>query len=138
MKGRKRHLVVDTLGLVLALCVLPADQSDPSGAERLLPRLVERFPRLAKLWADSSYQGLVAWAAALAGWVLEIVRRAVDQVGFVTQPHRWIVERTFAWLGDYHRLGRDYERLPEMVAGLHFIVFAILMLVKAAPLLNSS
>jgi len=133
VKGRKRHLVVDTLGLILTLCVLPADQSDRAGAERLLPRLVGRFPRLAKLWADSSYQGLVAWAAALAGWVLEIVRRATDQVGFVRQPHRWIVERTFAWLGDYHRLGRDYERLPESSEALVYLAMIHLMIRRLAP-----
>ena len=119
--------------MILALVVLPADGSDRAGAERLLPRLVGRFPRLAKLWADSSYQGLVAWAAALAGWVLEIVRRAADQVGFVTQPHRWIVERTFAWLGDYHRLGKDYERLPESSEALVYLAMIHLMVRRLAP-----
>jgi putative transposase len=132
VKGRKRQLVVDTLGLMLTLCVLPADQSDRAGAERLLPRLATRFPRLARLWADSSYQGLVAWAAALAGWVLAIVRRTAEQVGFVAQPHRWIVERTFAWLGDYHRIGKDYERLPESSEALVYLAMIHLMVRRLA------
>jgi putative transposase len=133
VKGRKRHLVVDTLGLILALAVLPANQSGRAGAQRLFPRLVGSFPRLAKLWADSSYQGLVAWAAALAGWVLEIVRKTAEQVGFAVQPHRWIVERTFAWLGNYHRLARDYERLPESSEALIYLAMIHLMVRRLAP-----
>jgi putative transposase len=133
VKGRKRHLVVDTLGLILTLSVLPADRSDRAGAEGMLPRLVGRFPRLAKLWADRSYQGLVAWAAALAGWVLEIVRKTAEQVGFVVQPHRWIVERTFAWLGNYHRLAKDYELLPESSEALVYLAMIHLMVRRLAP-----
>jgi putative transposase len=125
--------VVDTLGLILALAVLPADRSDRAGAEQLLPRLLGRFPRLAKLWADSAYQGLVDWTAALAGWVLEIVRKAAEQVGFAVQPHRWIVERTFAWLENYHRLGKDYERLSESSEALIYLAMIHLMLRRLAP-----
>ena len=128
MNGRKRHLVVDTLGLLLSLVVLPADRSDRAGAERLLPRLVKRFPRLRKLWADSAYQGLIAWALALGGWVLEIVRRSAEQVGFAVQPHRWIVERTLAWFGNYHRLDKDHEQLPESSENLIYLAMSHLML----------
>jgi putative transposase len=95
--------------------------------------LLGRFPRLRKLWADSAYQGLVAWAAELAGWVLEIVRRAAEQVGFVVQSHRWIVERTFAWLEDYHRLGTDYEQLPESSEALIYLAMSHLMVRRLAP-----
>lgn len=133
MKGRKRHLVVDTLGLVLSLVVLPADRSDRAGAECLLPRLVGRFPRLVKLWADSAYQGLIDWARALGGWLLEIVRRAAEQVGFTVQPHRWIVERTLAWLGNYHRLDKDHERLPESSENLIYLAMIHLMLRRLEP-----
>jgi len=119
--------------MILALLVLPADRSDRAGAEGVLPRLVGRFPRLAKLWADSSYRGLVAWAAALGGWGLEIVRKTAEQVGFAVQPHRWIVERTFAWLENYHRLGKDYERLPESSEALIYLAMTHLMLRRLAP-----
>jgi putative transposase len=132
VKGRKRHLVVDTLGLILALLVLPAHQSDRAGAETLLGRLVGRYPRLSKLWADSAYQGLVAWAAALAGWTLVIVRKAAEQVGFAVQPHRWIVERTFAWLENYHRLGKEYERLSESSEALIYLAMIHLMVRRLA------
>jgi putative transposase len=115
------------------LAVLPAGGSDRAGGETLLPRLLKGFPRLSKLWADSAYQGLVAGAAALGGWVLEIVRKAAGQVGFEVRPHRWIVERTFAWLENYHRLGKDDERLPESSEALIYLAVIHLMLRRLAP-----
>ena len=79
----------------------------------LFPRLRGLFPRLRLLWADSAYRGqLIAWVAAFAGWVLEIVQPTPEQreaKGFAVQPHRWVVERTFAWLVKFRRLVRDYE-----------------------------
>ena len=119
--------------MLLELVVLPAQRSDRAGAELLLPRLVGRFPRLEKLWADSTYQGLIAWAEQLGGWVLEIVRRVAGQVGFAVQPHRWIVERTFAWLGDYHRLDKEHERLPESNENLIYLALLPLMLRRLDP-----
>ena len=133
MKGRKRHLVVDTLGMVLALVVLPAHLSDQAGANRLLAFLLAHFPRLERLWADSAYQGLVDWAWAVGGWGLEIVKRAAEQVGFQVQPHRWIVERTFAWWENYHRLSKDYEALPESSENLIYLAMIHLMLRRLAP-----
>jgi putative transposase len=126
-------VIVDTLGLVLALVVLPAHLSDQAGANRLLPVLLAHFPRLVRLWADSAYQGLVDWAWAVGGWTLEIVKRGAAQVGFEVQPHRWIVERTFAWWDNYHRLSKEYERLPESSENLIYLAMIHLMLRRLAP-----
>ena len=114
VKGRKRHLLVDTLGLVLAVVVHAASVQDRDGAKRLLGSMVGRLPRLVHLWADGAYTGdLIKWVAKTCGWVLEIVQRAAGTVGFVVLPKRWIVERTFGWLGRSRRLSKDYEVLPE-------------------------
>jgi putative transposase len=83
---------------------------DRDGAKLVIEILRGVSPRLRLIWADGGYAGqLVAWVAALTGWVLEIVKRSDDLQGFVVLPHRWIVERTFAWLTKYRRLTRDYE-----------------------------
>lgn len=114
VKGRKRHLVVDTLGLLLAVLVTAASVQDRDGAKRVLAGLAGRAPRLRHLWADGAYAGgLVDWVATACGWALEIVQRAADAVGFVVIPKRWIVERTLGWLGRSRRLSKDYETLPE-------------------------
>ena len=114
VKGRKRHLVVDTLGLLLAILVTAASVQDRDGAKRVLARLRGHAPRLRHLWADGAYAGaLVDWVTTACGWTLEIVQRAAGTVGFVVIPKRWIVERTFGWLGRCRRLSQDYETLPE-------------------------
>jgi putative transposase len=101
---------VDTLGLILAVVVHSAGIQDRAGAKLVFEELKGAFPRLRLIWADGGYSGrLVAWVAAFAGWVLEIVKRSDDVKGFVVLPHRWIVERTFAWLSRYRRLAKDYE-----------------------------
>ncbi len=83
---------------------------DRDGAKLVLEKLRGRFPRLRLIWADGGYSGqLVAWVAAFAGWVLEIVKRSDEAQGWVLLPHRWIVERTFAWLVKCRRLSKDYE-----------------------------
>lgn len=83
---------------------------DRDGAKALIEKLRGVSPRLRLIWADAGYTGqLIAWVAAVTGWVLEIVKRSDDLQGFVVLPHRWIVERTFAWLVKYRRLTRDYE-----------------------------
>jgi putative transposase len=111
--GRKRHVVVDTLGLLLAVVVHAADLQDRDGAKLVLAKLVGHFPRLQLIWADGGYGGaLVAWVQELGGWVLEIVRRR-EPHGFEVLPRRWVVERTFAWLGRYRRLSKDYEALAH-------------------------
>ena len=110
MKGRKRHIVVDTLGLLLRCVVHPADVQDRDGAKLVLKELAERFPRLTKIWADGGYAGqLVEQVKEWGKWVLEIVKKSEGSQGFQVLPHRWIVERTFAWLGRYRRLSKDYE-----------------------------
>jgi putative transposase len=114
VKGRKRHLIVDTLGLVLAIVVTGAQISDPQGARLAVATLSAGFPRLVLFWGDGAYGGeLIAWFKALANWVLEIVKKPQDQKGFKVVPRRWVVERTFGWLGLYRRLSKDYEYLPR-------------------------
>ncbi len=112
VKGRKRHLLVDTLGLPIAISVTPADLSDPAGARKVLAGLVFRAPRLKKIWADAAYRGkdLANWCQQHGGWDLEIVRREPGTRGFQVQPRRWVVERCFAWLSRNRRLAKDYER----------------------------
>jgi putative transposase len=110
VKGRKRHIVVDTLGLLLAVVVHCAGIQDRDGAKPVFEKLCGAYPRLQLIWADGNYAGqLVVWVAAVAGWVLEIVKRSDKAQGFVLLPHRWIVERTFGWLMKYRRLAKDYE-----------------------------
>jgi putative transposase len=102
--------VVDTLGLILALVVHPANVQDRDGALLVFLKLLGRFPRLQKIWADGGYAGnLVAVAGNVCGWVVEIVKRRQEAQGFEVQPHRWIVERTLGWFGRYRRLSKDYE-----------------------------
>lgn len=87
---------------------------DRDGAKLVLGRLAGRFPRLLLIWADGGYAGkLVDWVKDLCHWTLQIVRRSDDVVGFVVLPRRWVVERTFAWLGRYRRMSKDYEELPQ-------------------------
>ena len=110
--GRKRHIVVDTVGLVLAVVVHPADIQDRDGAKLVLSKLLGRFPQLRLIWDDAGYAGqLVEWVMSVSGWVLEIVRRPSSSHEFEVLPRRWVVERTLAWLGRCRRLSRDYEAL---------------------------
>jgi putative transposase len=113
--GRKRHLLVDTLGLIWGLAVLPAAPTDWDGAVEVFKRSGKRMPRLAKVWADANYraQALATWIAANCRWVLEIVTGRPGQTTFEVQKWRWVVERTFGWFGRYRRLSKDYERNPK-------------------------
>jgi len=130
VKGRKRHLGVDTLGLLLAIVVTGAHVSDQAGARLVAEQLRGRFPRLRRLWADGGYRGasLAAWMLAFGGWVLEVVRGKQDQRGFAVIPKRWIVERTFGWLNRYRRLNKDYEELPQTTEVMILIAMSHLML----------
>jgi transposase len=114
LNGRKRHIAVDTLGLVLTVVVTAASVQDRDGAFRLLALLRERFSTITLVWADGGYAGrLVSWAHTVLALTLTIVKRSDDTTGFVVLPRRWVVERTFGWLLRYRRLVRDYERRPE-------------------------
>jgi transposase len=113
--GRKRHLVVDCLGLVLAVAVTAASVQDRDAAVPLLERLRTMYFSIRLVWADGGYAGrLVGWAAERLHLTLEIVRRTDDTTGFVVLPRRWVVERTLSWLMRSRRLARDYETLPAI------------------------
>ncbi|GAA4944361.1 IS5 family transposase [Streptomyces caelestis] len=114
INGRKRHLLTDTLGLLLAVLVTPASTTDRDGARLLLPAARDRFAGLARVWADGGYTGhLVDWSATQLGVDLDIVRRSDDMHGFRVLPRRWVVERSFAWCLRSRRLVRDYERRTD-------------------------
>jgi putative transposase len=115
VKGRKRHLLVDTLGLPLSVYVTSADVQDRIGAQCLLGGLKPFVPCLKKIWVDGAYSGekLVSWGKEQGGWELEVVKRSVDAEGFAVVPHRWIVERTLGWLMRNRRLSKDYERMVQ-------------------------
>jgi transposase len=114
INGRKRHIAVDTLGLVLTVVVTAASVQDRDGAHRLLTLLRERFSTIALVWADGGYSGrLVRWAQTVLAMMVTIVKRSDDTTGFAVLPRRWVVERTFGWLMRHRRLVRDYERRPE-------------------------
>ena len=113
IKGQKRHIAVDTLGLLLAVVVTAASVQDRDGAHTLLARLREKFSTLTLMWADGGYAGrLVVWAKSVLALTVQIVKRSDDVRGFVVLPRRWVAERTFAWLTRYRRLVRVYERDP--------------------------
>jgi putative transposase len=132
--GRKRHIVVDTLGLLLAVVVHAANIQDRDGAKLVLAKLVGGFPRLQLIWADAAYAGqLVEWARAFGGWLLEIVKRPPDSHQFQVLPRRWVVERTLAWLGRCRRLSKDYEELPQTSEAWVQIAMIHLMLRRLRP-----
>jgi len=127
-------LVVDTLGLLLAVVVHAANIQDRDGAKLVLVKLVGRFGRLKLIWADGGYAGqLIDWARQLGRWVLEIVKRSDDVSGFVILPKRWIVERTFAWLNRYRRLSKDYETLTDSSENVIYLAMIHLMLRRLKP-----
>lgn len=133
VKGRKRHLMVDTQGLVHSVVVHGADVHDSVGAVLVLARCVRSAPRLAKILADMAYQGpLGAWVFELSGVTLEIVKRAEEVKGFAVQKWRWIVERTHAWLGRFRRLSRCFERLAETDEAMVHVAMIRLMLRRIA------
>jgi putative transposase len=140
LSGRKRHLLVDTGGLVLGVRVHAASLHDRDGAQLLLSdELKEELPRLELLWADGAYtRGFREWAQQERGWRVEVPHHRDRQLwrygleekprGFLVLPRRWVVERTFAWLGQARRLAKDYEQLPETgVAMIHWAMSRIML-----------
>jgi putative transposase len=134
LKGRKRHLLVDTLGLPLSVYVTSADVQDRVGAQCLLAGLKPFVPRLKKIWADGAYTGekLAGWCKERGEWELQIVERSADTEGFAVLPHRWIVERTLGWLMRNRRLSKDYERLVQSSEALIEVAMIRLILKRLA------
>ena len=134
--GRKRHILVDTLGLLLLVVVHSAGIQDRDGARKVLAPLANRFTRLRKIWADSVYNsGLAEWIRDLRTRnriVLELVKRSDQIKGFVVLPRRWVVERTLAWLSFNRRLSKDYEYLPATSETFIYITMIKLMLGRLA------
>ncbi len=132
VNGRKRHVLVDTLGLILMVLVLPANIQDRDAARQLLARFdgAQRRRSVKHIWADGGYAGtLVACAQKLWRCTVEIVRRT-DAPGFRVLPRRWVVERTFGWLGRSRRLSRDYERQAHTGETMVYVAMIRLMLVR--------
>ncbi|WP_369009816.1 transposase [Streptomyces sp. BR123] len=128
--GRKRHVVVDCLGLVLAVLVTAAIMQDRHAAVPLLTRLRDRYFSIRLVWADSGYAGrLVDWAADKLTLTLQIVKRSDDTTGFVVLPRWWVVERTLSWLVRSRRLARDVETLPAMHESM--VLWSMTMLISA-------
>jgi putative transposase len=134
INGRKRHIVVDTVGNLLEVVVHAAGIQDYHGAKELLLKLAETVTSLKKIWADGIYKngGLVHWVRETLDIVLEIVERPPDQVGFQVLPRRWVVERTFAWLGRFRRLSKDYEKCTMSSEGVVYIASIHTMLRRVA------
>ena len=121
------------MGLVLMVVVHAANIQDRDGAKLLLGAITGLFPRLQLIWADGGYAGqLVDWVKDTCGWVLEIVKRSDGQKGFVVLPRRWVIERTFGWLGRYRRLSKDYEYLPVISEATVYAAMSHLMLRRLA------
>jgi len=139
-KGSKTHIAVDTLGHLLALIVTPADGQDRAQVAQLAEAVQEATGESVELaFVDQGYTGeAAAESAAAHGLRLEVVKLPEAKRGFVLLPRRWVVERSFAWAARFRRLARDYERLPETLAGLHFLAFAILMLKRLVEVLAQS
>jgi putative transposase len=138
VNGRKRHILVDTMGLLLMVVVHTANIQDRDGARQVLEKVKGMFSRLSLIWADGGYAGkLVDWVKESCGWVLEIVKRSDDVKGFQVLPHRWVVERTFGWLGRYRRLSKDYEGLPETSEAMIYAAMIRLM-VRRLSIIQSS
>ena len=129
-RGSKVHIAVDTLGQLLALLVTPANEQDRAQVAELAEQVQEATGETVEVaFVDQGYSGETPAEQAQAhGIRLEVIKLPMAKRGFVLLPRRWVVERSFAWMARFRRLARDYERLPETLAGLHFLAFAMMML----------
>jgi transposase len=139
-KGSKAHAVVDTLGHLLALHVTPANEQERDQVERLARDVQDTTgENVTTLYADQGYTGhAVAADARSCGMELVVVGLKEARRGFVLLPKRWVIERSFAWASRFRRLARDHERLPEVLRGMHFLAFAVLMLSQLGRILKSA
>ncbi len=136
-KGSKVHMAVDTLGQLLALVVSPANEGDRAKVGELAAAVREATGASVEVaFVDQGYTGEDAAKVAKGhGIRLEVVKLPEARRGFVLLPRRWVVERSFAWMARFRRLSRDYERLPETLAGLHLLAFSVLMLKRFVTLM---
>lgn len=133
VKGRKRHIAVDTDGRLLMVNLTTADVQDAAGAERIIEAVRKRWPWLKHLFADGAYdRGKLMDAAAYRGFVIEVVRKLADQKGFQVLPRRWVVERTFGWMVRWRRLVRDYERRCDLSEAMIRVGMGALLLRRVA------
>ncbi len=149
IKGRKRHILVDTEGLLLKAKVHAANISDRDGIKPLLEDAKELFPRMSHLWLDAGYNGKEKgkdWVVKVLGWAAEIVKRPRRRwvrvpegeepppypKGFIVLPRRWVVERSFSWIGQNRRMSKDYERVPETGEAFIYIAMTRLMVRRLA------
>jgi len=139
-RGSKVHLAVDTLGYLLTLLVTPANEQERAQVAQLTEQIQQVTGESVQVaFVDQGYTGDdAAQAAAEHGIELVVVKLPQAKRGFVLLPKRWVVERSFAWAARFRRLARDYERLPETLAGLHFVAFAMLMSLRLVHLLTQS
>ena len=132
VKGRKRHLLVDTLGIPLSYYVTPADMHDTQGARRLLGGLKYFVPRLKTIWAHSAYRGRDSadWCKVVGDWDLEVVGHVPGTKRFAIRPKRWVVERTFGWLSHNRQMSIEYERTVQTSETLIEAAMIRLLLVR--------
>lgn len=129
IKGRKRHILVDTIGLIIGVIVHAANIQDRDGVKLLLLKVKDTLPLLQLIWADAAYSGkLIDWVKTKCNLILKIVKRPSGQKGFTVLPRRWVVERTFGWLGRNRRMSKDYERLANTSEVIIYISMIALML----------
>ena len=137
MNGRKRHVLVDTQGLLLEVAVHPASVPERAGGETLLAKAKTRAGcgRLVKVFADGGFDGAPfrEWVRERCGWDLEVVAKPADQKGFAVLPRRWVVERTFGWLGRSRRLSKDYEGTAVSEEAFVRLAMTQLMLRRLRP-----
>src|SRR5918997_271637 len=133
IKGRKRHILVDTLGLLLLVVVMTASVQDASSASHIGPRMHQKFPRLQKILVDGGYkQQFIDWFLRVYGWLAEVVPNRTRLHHFEVLPKRWIVERTFGWFNNYRRLSKDYEYYTTTSESMVYLASIRLMLKRAA------